>query len=111
VPERLPAAVEAAVYFVVAEGLANIGKYSGAQAASVAVRAADGEVEVLVADDGRGGATLDAGGGLRGLQDRVAAVGGRLSLDSPPGGGTRLGARIPYRGRRAEPTAPEVVAA
>jgi PAS domain S-box-containing protein len=91
---RLSEPVEAAAYYVVAEALANVHKH--ARAAHVAVRAAiDGEhLEVSVADDGAGGADAD-GHGLRGLADRVEAFGGRLTVDSPTGGGTRLRARIP----------------
>jgi signal transduction histidine kinase len=95
VPVRLPAPVEAAAYFVVAEGLTNVTKYAAVEHASVRAAVAGGEVTVLVADHGPGGARIDAGTGLRGLQDRVAAVGGRLWLHSPPGGGTQLGASIP----------------
>jgi signal transduction histidine kinase len=93
--ERLPGAVESAAYFVVSEALANVAKYAQATHATVAVRRVHGRVTVEVADDGVGGAKLDAGSGLRGLEDRVAALDGTLALDSPPGGGTRLRAEIP----------------
>ena len=95
IEERLPAAVEAAAYFLVAEALTNVAKYARASEVRVAVHCDNGEVLVDVADDGVGGADVDAGTGLRGLQDRVAAVDGELTIDSPPGGGTRLLARIP----------------
>jgi PAS domain S-box-containing protein len=94
VPRELPGHLEAAAYYVVAEGVANAQKHAGASAVAVQVRT-DGEallVEVL--DDGMGGAD-EEGSGLRGLADRVEALGGALALDSPPRGGTRLQARIP----------------
>ena len=94
---RLPGPVESAAYFVVSEGLANVAKYARATHASVTVEQANGHVTVEVADDGVGGADLHRGSGLRGLADRVAALDGTLSLDSPAGGGTRLRARIPVR--------------
>jgi signal transduction histidine kinase len=95
VGERLPAPVEAAAYFLVAEALTNVARYAHASSARVEVRRDGGEVVVLVADDGVGGVDPDAGTGLRGLEDRVAAVGGTLEIESPVGGGTRLRARIP----------------
>ena len=92
--ERLPEPVEAAAYYVVAEALANVHKHAGAS--RVVVHASKGEHQLIVevADDGVGGAD-DEGSGLRGLADRVEALGGRLSLESPAGGGTRLLAEIP----------------
>jgi signal transduction histidine kinase len=95
VTERLSEPVEAAAYFVVAEALTNVVKYARAGGVDVAVRCDDGTVLVDVADDGVGGVDVAAGSGLRGLQDRLAAVDGELHIDSPPGGGTRLHARIP----------------
>ena len=95
VSDRLPAPVESAAYFVVSEGLANVAKYANATQASVAVRRQNGHVTVDVADDGVGGADAAHGSGLRGLADRVAALDGTLSLESPAGGGTRLRAKIP----------------
>ncbi len=92
---RLPPPVESAAYFVVSEGLANVAKYAQATHASVAVRRQNGVVTVDVADDGVGGADAAHGSGLRGLADRVAALDGTLSLESPAGGGTRLRAKIP----------------
>jgi signal transduction histidine kinase len=89
--------VEATAYFVVAEGLTNVVKYANASHATVRVRRHPGALEVVVADDGVGGAEMDGGSGLRGLADRVAALEGELTLDSPLGGGTRLTARIPTR--------------
>jgi signal transduction histidine kinase len=94
-PEDLPPAVATALYFVVAEALTNVAKYARASEATVRVKREDGLVVAEVSDDGVGGARLDAGSGLRGLTDRVAALDGRLSLDSPPGAGTRLRVEIP----------------
>jgi signal transduction histidine kinase len=92
---RLPSAVETAAYFVVAEALTNVAKYAGASHARVVVHRAGGELVVEVRDDGAGGATLDAGSGLRGLADRVGALDGTLELESEPGAGTLVRARIP----------------
>jgi signal transduction histidine kinase len=93
--ERAPAHVETAAYFVVSEALANVAKYAHATRASVEVARDNGNLRVEVADDGVGGASLGAGSGLTGLADRVGALGGHLSLDSPTGAGTRLTAVIP----------------
>ena len=93
--QRLPGAVEIAAYFVVSEALANVAKYSQATEASVAVRRENGRVTVDVADDGVGGADPARGSGLRGLADRVAALDGTLSVESPAGRGTRLHVEIP----------------
>jgi signal transduction histidine kinase len=92
---RLPAAVEAAAYFVCGEALANIAKYAGAARVSIDVLVRDGRVVVTVADDGDGGADPSRGSGLRGIADRVEALGGALVVDSPPGRGTRLVAELP----------------
>jgi len=94
-PGRFPAPVEATAYFVVSEALANVAKHAVATNAEVSVRELAGRVVVQVSDNGVGGALPDAGSGLRGLADRVAAVGGSLRIDSPPGRGTRLEADIP----------------
>jgi signal transduction histidine kinase len=93
--QRLPAPVEVAAYFVVAEALANVAKYAQATEATVAVRRTNGCVTVEVTDDGVGGADAAQGSGLRGLGDRVAALDGTLSLESPPGHGTCLHVEIP----------------
>ncbi|MEX2195856.1 MAG: histidine kinase [Thermoleophilaceae bacterium] len=93
--DRLPPAVEAAAYFVVSESLANMAKHAGAGKATVSVERQDGRVVIEVADDGVGGADPTGGSGLRGLTDRVAALDGRLVLESPPGAGTRVRAEIP----------------
>ena len=92
---RLAPAVEAAAYFVVAEALTNVARYAHAPEARVQLRRDGDGIVVLVADDGVGGADLSAGSGLRGLQDRLAVVDGVLVIDSPPGAGTRVEARIP----------------
>ena len=92
---RLPPRVESAAYFVVSEGLANVAKYAHASQASVAVRCDSDRVTVEVADDGVGGADTANGSGLRGLADRVAALDGTLTLESPAGRGTHLRAEIP----------------
>jgi len=93
--ERLPGPVESAAYFVVSEGLANVAKYARATQATVTVERTNGHVAVEVTDDGVGGADVARGSGLRGLSDRVAALDGTLSLQSPAGRGTRLRAEIP----------------
>jgi signal transduction histidine kinase len=93
--ERLPAPVKIAAYFVVSEALANVAKYANATEATVTVRRAGGRVAVEIADDGVGGADAAHGSGLRGLADRVGALDGTLSLDSPPGRGTRLRVELP----------------
>ena len=92
---RLPEPVEAAAYFVVAEGLANVVKYASASAVSVTVGRANGSTVIDVADDGIGGADPSHGSGLRGLADRVEALGGALAVVSPPGRGTQLHVEIP----------------
>ncbi|MDA0185619.1 sensor domain-containing protein [Solirubrobacter phytolaccae] len=94
-PERLPAPVEAAAYFVVAEGLTNVIRYAQTRNATVRVSELGGEVVVVVTDDGKGGATVAGGTGLRGLIDRLAVLDGRLQVHSPVGEGTRLEAHIP----------------
>jgi signal transduction histidine kinase len=94
---RYAPAVEAAVYFVVMEALTNVAKYASASAADVTVEQVDGHVLIDVHDDGIGGADPAAGSGLAGLADRVAALGGRLVVESPPGGGTVVRAQVPAR--------------
>ena len=93
--DGLPEQVEAAAYYVVSEALANIAKYAHATSTGVRVQAVDGKLIVEVADDGIGGADGSRGSGLRGLTDRVEALGGRLWLSSPPGQGTIVRAEIP----------------
>jgi signal transduction histidine kinase len=93
--ERLPAPVEAAAYYLVSEALANVAKHARATLVRVEVKRTDGRARVEVVDDGVGGADAGGGSGLRGLADRVEALGGRLAIDSPPGRGTALVAEIP----------------
>jgi signal transduction histidine kinase len=87
------------VYYVAAESLTNIAKYAHATAAAVRVEVANQGVVVRISDNGTGGANPDRGTGLRGLADRVEALGGKLHLDSPPGHGTLITARIPCDSR------------
>ena len=96
VPERrLPANVEAAIYYIVAESLTNSAKHARADAASVRITHDHLNATVEVSDDGVGGADPTHGSGLRGLADRAAAVDGQLTVDSPHGAGTRIHAKIP----------------
>jgi signal transduction histidine kinase len=92
---RLPEAVEVAAYYVVTESLANMAKHAQASAASVDVRRLGGVAVVEVVDDGVGGADAERGSGIRGLADRVEALGGSLRVWTPKGGGTRVRAEIP----------------
>jgi signal transduction histidine kinase len=92
---RLPEGVEVAAYYVVSESLANIGKHARADSARIDLTCVDGILVVEVADDGVGGADTERGTGLRGLADRVEALGGRLRVWTPRGGGTRVRAELP----------------
>ena len=93
---RLSPAVEATAYFVVSEALANVAKYASATTRRASAPSAVGStLRVEVGDDGVGGADGARGSGIRGLQDRVAALGGRLTIDSPVGRGTLVVAEIP----------------
>jgi signal transduction histidine kinase len=92
---RFPAAQEVAVFFVCSEALANVAKYAEASSVSIDIVETGQRLAVRVADDGRGGADPARGSGLRGLADRVEALGGTLSVWSPPGAGTRLDAELP----------------
>jgi PAS domain S-box-containing protein len=93
--ERLPEPVEAAAYYLVAEALTNVAKYARASKVRTRVTVGDGKVVVEVSDDGVGGADPATGSGLRGLADRVEALGGSLEVVSPAGAGTALRAVIP----------------
>jgi signal transduction histidine kinase len=95
IPTRLPEPAEVAAYYVVSEALANAAKHAQASLAHVAVHAPDGTLRLSVHDDGIGGATPGAGSGLIGLIDRVEALGGTVSVDSPTGGGTTLLVDLP----------------
>jgi PAS domain S-box-containing protein len=93
--QRLPPGVEATLYFTAAEALTNVAKYARATCATVEVEVSEDAVVQEIADDGVGGASAAAGSGLRGLADRLGAVGGTLEVQSPNGGGTRVRARVP----------------
>lgn len=96
--ERLTPEAEAAAYFLVAESVTNAVKHSGASEVQVSADLTDaGDLDVVIRDDGKGGASTQSGSGLQGLVDRVVAVGGTLAIDSPPGGGTTIRAQIPSR--------------
>jgi signal transduction histidine kinase len=92
---RLHERLEVAAYYVVSESLANVGKHAHAESATVDVARRNGHLVVEVVDDGVGGADSERGTGLRGLADRVEALGGRLRVWTPHGGGTRVRAEIP----------------
>jgi signal transduction histidine kinase len=92
---RMPPAVEATAYFVVSEALANVAKYASATHASIGADCVGSTLRIEVGDNGVGGADGSRGTGIRGLEDRVAAVGGRLTIDSPVGQGTLVVAEIP----------------
>jgi signal transduction histidine kinase len=103
---RLPQPIETAVYYVASESLANAAKHSHASCIWVTLTADTTRVCVRVADDGAGGASADHGSGLVGLVDRVEALGGRLTLDSPPGGGTTITVELPLASHLREATSP-----
>lgn len=92
---RMPRLVESTAYFTIAEALTNIQRHAPASHATVRVAHVGETLELEVSDDGQGGAEARRGSGLRGLADRVMALGGTLDVDSPAGGGTRIRARIP----------------
>jgi signal transduction histidine kinase len=95
--QELPEEIELAAYFIVSESLTNANKYARASAVEIRVAAEAQTVLVEIVDDGCGGADPESGTGLRGLADRIEALGGRLEVDSPPGAGTRVSARLPLR--------------
>ncbi len=92
---RLPAPIEGAAYFVACEALANAVKHADATSVTITAVRRNGELVIEVADDGVGGASPNGGSGLRGLTDRVEAHGGRLRIESPPGGGTLVVGELP----------------
>ncbi len=96
--------VDATIYFVCAEALANAARHAKASLVRVAVRSSGGAIAISVADDGTGGADPVAGSGIRGLQDRVEAIGGVLTIESVPGVGTRLAATIPVNREALAPS-------
>ena len=96
IPEqRYSAVIESAAYFIAAEALTNVAKYADASKARISATVSSGSLILAVDDDGVGGATVRPGGGLFGLLDRVVALDGALTLESPPRAGTRLRAQIP----------------
>jgi signal transduction histidine kinase len=103
--ERFAPLIESTAYFVVSEALANVAKHAEASEAAVTIDGAPDRLVVTVTDDGRGGAAADlaGGSGLAGLTDRVAAVGGTLTIESPSGAGTRLTAELPLASAVTEP--------
>jgi signal transduction histidine kinase len=92
---RLPRPVEAAAYFTVAEALTNAARHAEATRVGVSIRDLGDRLEILIDDDGGGGADPTRGSGLSGLADRLASVDGRLAIDSPAGRGTRIRAEVP----------------
>jgi signal transduction histidine kinase len=92
---RVPASTETAGYFVCCEALTNIARHARASQAWIRIRRDDGSLVIEIEDDGVGGARVGGGSGLRGLADRVAALGGTIEVDSPPGSGTRLTIELP----------------
>jgi signal transduction histidine kinase len=100
--ERLPEPVEAAAYYVVAEALTNVSRHARATSVTVSVTRTGDRARIEVRDDGSGGADPGHGSGLRGLADRLEALGGRLELHSPPGAGTALIGELPiYSGQKS----------
>jgi signal transduction histidine kinase len=99
---RLPEAMEAGAYYVVSEALTNVAKHARASVVAVEVKPADGVLLVCVRDDGVGGADVGRGSGLVGLKDRVDALGGRITVDSPPGAGTLVRVELPIADTRLE---------
>ena len=95
VPDRLDAAIEATIYFLVSEALTNVAKYAQADTVAIELTSTGDDVVVTISDDGVGGADPTRGSGLRGLVDRVQAVGGRLDVSGAAEGGTRLRAELP----------------
>jgi signal transduction histidine kinase len=95
VDRRLPDSVEVAAYYVVAEALTNAAKHARASEVTVRVEAEGTNLHLLIRDDGIGGADTARGSGLTGLVDRVEALGGQMTISSPPGSGTSLSVKIP----------------
>lgn len=98
IPGRLPAAVESAAYFAVAEALANAIKHANAHRISIRLEYTEdggGLLSIVVSDDGRGGASFEGGAGLRGIERRLSAFDGTVSIDSPVGGPTDVRMSLP----------------
>lgn len=98
VPTRLPDHIEVAAYYVISEALANTAKHANATTVDINLHTDDDRLHITIQDDGDGGATPDRGGGLVGLIDRVEALGGTLTVTSPPGEGTTLAVELPLAG-------------
>ena len=92
---RLPAPIEVAAYYVMSEALANAAKHAQASRIDISVTPRDGRLMLSIRDDGIGGADRSRGSGLVGLTDRVEALGGSISIESPPGAGTCITAELP----------------
>ncbi|MEU0285199.1 sensor histidine kinase [Streptomyces sp. NPDC052492] len=101
--ERPAPAIEGIAYFTVSELLQNVSKHSRARSAAVEVWRSEDRLFLQVSDDGRGGASLDGGTGMRGLADRLGAVDGLFVVDSPEGGPTTVTAELPWRDRSGTP--------
>jgi signal transduction histidine kinase len=99
VDKRLEDHIEVGAYYVVSEALTNAAKHSQASTVEVSVQARDSVLELMVDDDGVGGADPARGSGLTGLADRVAALGGTIAIESPPDRGTSLRVEIPLVSR------------
>jgi signal transduction histidine kinase len=98
VPTRLPEQAEVAAYYVVSEALTNAAKHAHASVAEVKLSVGDGRLRLTVNDDGVGGAIPKPGSGIVGLIDRIQALGGTISISSPPGEGTELQVELPLDG-------------
>jgi signal transduction histidine kinase len=96
IPQRLPDSIEVAAYYVVAEALTNAAKHAQASEVRIRARTTGGSLNLLISDDGIGGADSSKGSGLIGLKDRIEVLGGRMQVESPPGVGTALDITIPY---------------
>jgi signal transduction histidine kinase len=96
IERRLPDSIEVAAYYAVAEALTNAAKHAQASEVQVRAQATDESVNVLISDDGIGGADSSKGSGLIGLKDRIEVLGGRMRVASPPGGGTAIDIQIPH---------------
>jgi signal transduction histidine kinase len=96
VDDGVPPPVGVAAYFMAAEALANVVKYASAARVSMRAVSTARELQIEITDDGVGGADPESGSGLRGMADRVSALGGTLEIESPVSGGTRLMARLPF---------------
>jgi signal transduction histidine kinase len=95
IESRLPVPIEVVAYYVASEALANVAKHANANVVELVAAQDDGVLTLQVRDDGVGGADAGRGSGIVGLEDRVEALGGTISIASPPGGGTTLSMRLP----------------